>query len=62
MIKLTMKRRFYWPHLSANETLTERKYMAFECAAQLKEALMPTSVQLADELCALFAQVRYAEL
>ena len=62
VIKLYFKQRFYWPHLTSGETALERIYRAYEAGQQLKKGHIPVSPELAEELCALLAQMHFGDL
>ncbi len=61
VIKVYLKQRFYWPHLSSGETVVEKIYRAYNAGTQIQKGHIPLSPELAEELCALLGQVRVVQ-
>uniref|UniRef100_A0A914WZ88 Uncharacterized protein n=1 Tax=Plectus sambesii TaxID=2011161 RepID=A0A914WZ88_9BILA len=60
-IRLQLRPRYYWPHLSVSETEAERVFLAYRMADELKHGHVPVSPELAEELSALLAQMHYGD-
>ncbi len=56
-IRLQMKLRYYWSHLVGTETDQERLLLVYRIADELLKGHVPVSPELAEEMCALLAQV-----
>jgi len=60
-IRLQLRLRHYWSHLGAAETETERLFLVYRMAEKLRMGHLPVSSELAEELCALLAQLHLGD-
>lgn len=51
--------RFYWRHLIDDKTEQECVFQAYESLQEVKNGHIPVCLDLAVELCALFAQMHF---
>ena len=60
-IKLQLRLRNYWASLAEDETPTERLFLCQRLAEEVVLGHLPLSNDLAEELCALYAQMCYGD-
>uniref|UniRef100_A0A914YX64 Uncharacterized protein n=1 Tax=Panagrolaimus superbus TaxID=310955 RepID=A0A914YX64_9BILA len=60
-IKLQLRIRNYWGSLSDDETATERLFLCQRLGEEVVAGHLPLSNDLAEELCALYAQMCYGD-
>uniref|UniRef100_A0A0N4VGJ2 PH domain-containing protein n=1 Tax=Enterobius vermicularis TaxID=51028 RepID=A0A0N4VGJ2_ENTVE len=61
-IRLALRQRHYWSHLAAMETATERLFSVYRMANEIVAGRVPMSNELAEELAALYAQMRFGNI
>uniref|UniRef100_A0A0N5AEF2 PH domain-containing protein n=1 Tax=Syphacia muris TaxID=451379 RepID=A0A0N5AEF2_9BILA len=61
-IRLALRQRHYWSHLTAMETPTERLFSACRMANEIVAGRVPMSSELAEELAALYAQMQFGDM
>uniref|UniRef100_A0A7E4V0J9 CID domain-containing protein n=1 Tax=Panagrellus redivivus TaxID=6233 RepID=A0A7E4V0J9_PANRE len=60
-MRLQLRQRHYWSNLSDDETPTERLFLCHKLAEEVAAGHLPLSNDLAEELCALYAQMCYGD-
>ncbi|KAI6225155.1 hypothetical protein M3Y99_01369600 [Aphelenchoides fujianensis] len=60
-IRLHLRLRHYWSHLIAEETPMEKLFLCHRMAEEIVADHLPTSNELAEELCALYAQMLHGD-
>ncbi|KAI6225488.1 Pleckstrin-like proteiny domain-containing family H member 1 [Aphelenchoides fujianensis] len=60
-IRLHLRLRHYWSHLIAEETPMEKLFLCHRMAEEIVADHLPTSNELAEELCALYAQMIHGD-
>ncbi|VDN06753.1 unnamed protein product [Thelazia callipaeda] len=61
-IKLAVRQRQYWSHLVSSETPTERSFLVHRMANEIVAGRVPLSSELAEELAAVYAQLKYGNM
>ncbi|KAI6190189.1 hypothetical protein M3Y97_00089700 [Aphelenchoides bicaudatus] len=61
-IKLQLRLRHYWSSLAEDETSTEKIFLCYRMAEELVAGHLPMSNELAEELCALYAQMCHGDI
>lgn len=56
-IKLQLRMRHYWTQLAEDETQMEKIFLCYRMSDEIVQGHLPMSNELAEELCALYAQV-----
>ncbi|KAI6213282.1 hypothetical protein M3Y94_00132100 [Aphelenchoides besseyi] len=60
-IRLHLRLRHYWSHLADEETPMERLFLCHRMAEEIVADHLPMSNELAEELCALYAQMTHGD-
>uniref|UniRef100_A0A8R1XZ77 PH domain-containing protein n=1 Tax=Onchocerca volvulus TaxID=6282 RepID=A0A8R1XZ77_ONCVO len=61
-IKLSLRQRQYWSHLVFSETPMERTFLVHRMANEIVAGRVPLSSELAEELAAVYAQLKYGNM
>ena len=61
LIKIQLRLKNYWNSLHEEETPNEKLFLCYRLAEEVAEGHLPLSNDLAEELCALYAQLCYGD-
>ena len=61
-IRLHLRLRHYWSSLLADETQMERIFLCYRQADEIVAGRMPLSNEVAEQLCALYAQLYHGDV